>query len=553
MINSGFSCWKYYVMLASLICTLNLDAQNTYNARLNLEVLDTIERIACYDFELSNSGPKDWILANFNISFFYNAKVACYRSDSLLLSDVLYDNGINDAIAMESGTGIPYEDSLGFIRLGLSSTEQGQTIRADSTWIPAIRVCFDLKIGDITSPSTCFEANFLGQGPNPFNVPASILQEQIDDTTFEEVLPQDIFDNVPNQDYNSCFVVSEGTDALCQDGIDNDEDGLLDCMDSECGPGQFNVNQIPIECFRPLGSIEILGGNANVEFSIDGGSSFQDDSLFNDLTAGVYDIVVKKKSIFVCNESSTIIIQQPDCSEADEASCTDGIDNDADGLVDCEDDSCQPKFLDVIIESPDNCPILNNGIIEIQSDFPNVEFSIDSGSTYIADPIFSNISEGEYYVFIRNLNTLCQKEYDQNPVVVQSMEICNPEPEDCFDGVDNDFDGLIDCDDESCQQISACLIIPDYYLPNIISLSSTSNNEFRLESADPITIRNFSIYDRWGNRIHNIDNTTSGDQVHSWFGTYQNQKVEPGVYIYHFQIEVNGVIINIADNITVIN
>ena len=539
------------VLLISLVGIVS--GQNNYNVRLQLDSLNLQDSIACYNFEISNAGQTDWVLANYNISFLFDASVACYRDHNLLLSDVVYDDVINQSVISATGTGLPYEDSLGFMRVGLSANDTGDTIRSDGSWLPTIQICFDLKIENITDPSTCWQANFVQVAMNPLNIPPSIVQEWITDTNLPEVLPNMLVDVVPNADFNSCFVLAEDTDDLCSDGIDNDADGLLDCNDDECGPGTIVIDQETIECFRPEGAIFISGGNDSLRYSIDGAQSFLEDSSFTNLPAGVYNVVVRKTNITVCDFTQTMIIVQPNCDEADEASCTDGMDNDGDGLIDCNDDSCIPIIEDVVVSLPDNCPQLSNGIIELVSSFPNVEFSVDSGRTFIPDPIFSNLLVDTFYVAIRNLTTLCDSFYSMNPVILSAGSVCLPDPENCLDGVDNDLDGLVDCADPDCLNEADC-DVDLFYAPNIMSLSSIVNNdEFRIYTELPTNITSLSIYDRWGNLVHLRENTNTADDNHIWDGRFQGATVSNGVYVFFVQLNIGGVDVNRTGSITVIN
>ncbi len=95
-----------------------------------------------------------------------------------------------------------------------------------------------------------------------------------------------------------------------------------------------------------------------------------------------------------------------------ETNCTDGIDNDGDGLVDCSDSDCtaDPACQPVPVE---NC---TDGI---DNDGDGLVDCSDSDCT--ADPA------------------------------------CQPVPvENCTDGIDNDGDGLVDCSDSDCTADPAC-------------------------------------------------------------------------------------------------
>lgn len=94
-----------------------------------------------------------------------------------------------------------------------------------------------------------------------------------------------------------------------------------------------------------------------------------------------------------------------------ETNCTDGIDNDGNGLMDCNDPNCQND--PACAANPEIC---NDGID-----------NNDNGLTDCADPACAT-----------------------NPACVA------PKETDCSDGIDNDGDGKIDCADSDCASTPAC-------------------------------------------------------------------------------------------------
>ena len=436
---------------------------------------------------------------------------------------------------------------------GLTFVEEGMGTIMDTmgTWYPTIRVCFDLKIEDITSPNTCFQVNFSDDSSRAaLNVFPDIMQEWSFDNATLDVFPNTVTDVIPNANYSSCFILAEDTEELCGDGIDNDEDGLLDCMDDECSPGILTVSTETIECFRPEGIIRIAGANEGTMFSIDGGMTFVSDTIFENIQVGSYDFIAVNNNVLSCSFMSSLTFTEPDCSETTEEACSDGIDNDGDGLVDCLDENCTPRIEDVLITQPVICPDLNDGQIEFLVNQSNIEYSIDSGMTFVQDPIFSALTPGSYHVFIRNANTQCAIPFSMNPVLLEPERPCD---ELCNDGLDNDGDGLVDCDDSDCIAAPTCFQVPPYYVPNIISPSSLQNNVFMVRSGLPLTIESLTIYDRWGSQVFFQENISSADSSHGWNGTFMNNLVNSGVYIYHLTLNINGQIVHDTGDLTVVN
>jgi len=121
--------------------------------------------------------------------------------------------------------------------------------------------------------------------------------------------------------------------------------------------------------------------------------------------------------------------------------------------------------------------------------------------------------------------------------------------ENCGDGIDNDFDGLLDCLDEDCFGRTQCIDIPSFYIPNIIAINSATNNTLTIQSEEPINLRFINIYDRWGNQVYTESRST--EEVR-WDGNFRGI-VRTGVYIYHIQLDVDGTVIDRSGDITVVN
>lgn len=222
---------------------------------------------------------------------------------------------------------------------------------------------------------------------------------------------------------------AEVPDEICNDGDDNDEDGLVDCADPDCdgqeGPGE--------------GTCSIVE---------DCGDDY--DNNGNGLTD--------------CEETVTCEgFQDPrgfKCTASggrEETACDDNIDNDGDWAEDCDDPDCFGT--PACTANPEIC---DNGVD-------------DDGDTLI-DCADANC-EGEVGPGGGNCSIVedCEDEYDNNGngdvdcadiagcfghQNVQDGWECNgtggKTEIDCADGDDNDGDGQTDCDDLDCDNDPAC-------------------------------------------------------------------------------------------------
>ena len=261
--------------------------------------------------------------------------------------------------------------------------------------------------------------------------------------------------NVYDTDLDAITATWDCTE-ICNNGIDDDRDGLIDCADGNCGsPTNVSVQaQNPSNCpTLNNGQITVSALGSNLEYSINGGTSYQSNNTFTGLTAGNYSIRVRN-SVSGCtkNYTSTITLSNPTCIEI----CGNGTDDDGDTLTDCDDPDCgRPTIQSVVPKNPDNCPTLNNGTITITASGSNLEYSIDGGSTYHTNNIFTNLSDGNFTIKVQNTATGCIADYGNtitlsDPVCV---EICN-------NNHDDDGDGLEDCDDPDCGQPVISSITP---------------------------------------------------------------------------------------------
>ena len=89
--------------------------------------------------------------------------------------------------------------------------------------------------------------------------------------------------------------------------------------------------------------------------------------------------------------------------------CSDGVDNDGDGLVDCLDEDCGVLGFEgrVVVNDP-TCPTRTNGRIIINGAVAgvNYQYSINNGQTFQASSTFNNVPPGSYQILVRTLDNL---------------------------------------------------------------------------------------------------------------------------------------------------
>ncbi|MEL6388642.1 MAG: gliding motility-associated C-terminal domain-containing protein [Bacteroidota bacterium] len=546
-----------------VFCVEGYSQGNTYRVRLQLTTVDTVERVACYHVEIANAGTAEWIIGTYNLGLFYDANVACYRSDRIIADDIVYAHSVRSQITSTTLTNLPYRDSLGFLRIGLSPEDQpadldSLRILLDTlgTWVPTIEICFDLKIDDITSPETCLSAEFVTDEIGaPLMIPENIMQEWAGAFVLIDVVVDELIPLTPDRMRNACFVLEEDDMELCGDGIDNDDDGLIDCMDTDgCGPGVPNIAVRLPTCADSLGGFTIRSNVAGpLEYSIDGGLTFGPDSVYNELKAGTYQVVIQRDGIVDCAFATPVTLIRPDCSEIDADACSNGIDDDGDGLIDCADPGCQP-FIDEAIAMLPTCDDPSRGSIAISSSYMDLEISLDRGQTFTEDLFFDSLRVGSYdSLILRNSLTSCMV------TVAIDLEIMSPDDcplpaEICNNGEDDDGDGLIDCDDPECLSESNCRLGDLFYVPNVISPSSVMNGRFEIQTpfGDRLFIDRLEIFDRWGNAVHTRMNTTTDDAEHGWEGLNRGQPVEVGVYVYVLTLSLDGGTRTFTGDLTVV-
>ncbi len=110
------------------------------------------------------------------------------------------------------------------------------------------------------------------------------------------------------------------------------------------------------------------------------------------------------------------------------------------------------------------------------------------------------------------------------------------------------------CTDSESIQIEVNKIRP-IYIPNIFSPDGNGNNDkFLIYSNRAVEIvEELNIFDRWGNLIFSQENFPTNDESFSWDGLFKKKKVDTGVLVYQAKIKfIDGVSLPYSGTLTLI-
>jgi len=203
---------------------------------------------------------------------------------------------------------------------------------------------------------------------------------------------------------------------VCGDGKDNDEDGLIDCSDSDCVTD-------PI-CLLPESCAD------GVDNDLDGYIDCQDSECYGNPLCPLPEVCGDG----IDNDLDGYI----DCADAECALspvcplkevCDDGIDNDENGSADCEDKACALHVFCTKAPTP-----------QIQVIREVVERTVERILEVQKEPtIINNVQQGAAR-FVGG---------GGGP----------PKERLCTDGVDNDKNGKTDCEDLNCASHPSCITV----------------------------------------------------------------------------------------------
>ena len=207
-----------------------------------------------------------------------------------------------------------------------------------------------------------------------------------------------IFDGLPDGDYTLHLRYSDGTCRQPGGGVT-----LL-------SPNTATISQVEktdlSDCDTQDGEIIITASGAgDLEYTLNG-QDWQDDAVFKNLSAGIYQPGVRLKNADCQKNWGNLSLSRPDPLEIDT----------------------------VLNRHISDCGSVDGRItIRMTQDIP-MQFSIDGGASWSFIPVFNNLPKGEYNIVVRKADGSCETFYQYNPVPVGepaaplvALETINPE------------------------------------------------------------------------------------------------------------------------------
>jgi hypothetical protein len=226
--------------------------------------------------------------------------------------------------------------------------------------------------------------------------------------------------------------IAESSPEACSDGTDNDNDGYTDCADYDCKPlGQCggSLGAPPASCIAADGTLDCASAACAIDPACGG-------------------------------TGSSLLPRTTGYEESSNATCSNGLDDDGDGMVDCGDPECRYNSLVTVCTRENSIEACSDGKSNDGDSFADCNDFDCSKNPYV-----KICSGAQYYPFLaESTNATCSDGVDNdgdkykdcwdfqclnNPLVTVCGNLENTMAE-CTDGIDNDGDGYTDCSDDNC-------------------------------------------------------------------------------------------------------
>ncbi len=232
-----------------------IPASDQFQLALELNTINCTTGMVCYNVNLSSTG-QPFVLGSQRYQLFYNSAVGSFISGTSFLGDEFQDLALQAQTPIENVNatgvgGLPFENNLGFINFSiqLSDEDIGSSVTITTAQTKTSELCFVVSDMAINDDAVCFEATWARLGvTDPYNLSMVEVDEWIGPGSSIAVEPFSFGDLSAASGDDACFSTSclgsdnEDDDTECSDNIDNDDDGLIDCLDPGCGTAPVCVN-----------------------------------------------------------------------------------------------------------------------------------------------------------------------------------------------------------------------------------------------------------------------------------------------------------------------
>lgn len=106
--------------------------------------------------------------------------------------------------------------------------------------------------------------------------------------------------------------------------------------------------------------------------------------------------------------------------------------------------------------------------------------------------------------------------------------------------------GLVATNEYACTDTAWALVktftggiiqMPNAFTPN---RDGTNDTYYVLAGSDARTVKDFSIFNRWGEQVFRVQNVPPNDPAYGWDGRYKGREAMGGVYVYYVTLEQGG-------------
>ncbi len=470
-----------------LLCTTFLNAQQTYDIRFKFESIDCEKKEVCYFVQLRSANGAPWKLAGQNYRVFYDASKAKYKVGSGTAqlppddySPFTLTTNVPGTDASAFNGLLPFDATLGFLNYSIDLMDLasgGISFNADGEWVNTTLLCFDLEDETINTPEACLNLVWARPGLTDSYATAFVEVSEWTGQNATENAEVNIYDDLDENEGDGACISSECgignpteiSDSACSDGLDNDNDGLIDCADPSCESATPCIDQEQ-QLYGIRLTLESLDCETNqacysVELKSEGRTSF----LLGGQKYGLFynsDIATFVQGISVMEQNTFTPFTLLENTENTDASDKNGIDFDSDlGFLNYSinlsgfESSTFEVSTNTWVKTSTLCFNISPDAIGNEDQCFNVIWA-RTGTTDEYSTSFVEIDEFKSQSQSIPVTGILFDDLDQADgepsCFANSCSASENNLTTCNDGIDNDNDGLVDCADSDCANVTLC-------------------------------------------------------------------------------------------------